>query len=201
MPTHDYGPPSPSVLGLRARRGPHLDLSLPLGPGLTALYGLNGSGKTWALRILGECADGLMPAQWNDEYAQLLVDTPRASYLYGWIVDHLGGEAAPRRNLDDRYLALQDPSDANAHGRQLERDERALARAIASALCDSRAPFAIGPALIDGVEYSEASDLVDKPFVLEVSRSTTFALVPTGHLRGSGRCGLARRSATIRGQR
>ena len=47
------------VTGLRGAAGTFRHLALPLSPGLHALYGLNGSGKTTALRIARSAAGGL----------------------------------------------------------------------------------------------------------------------------------------------
>ena len=63
--------PTPTVLGavFRGLR-PFADFYLPLDPGLTVLYGLNGVGKTRILKALGDSRKGV------DSPSSLLVRVP-----------------------------------------------------------------------------------------------------------------------------
>lgn len=156
--------PAPiSVLGLRARRGPYEHLALRLESPLTALYGLNGAGKTWALRALLECGAGLTARTRVDEYVQLLVEAPSDSELFGWIVDNTDAEdtyAARHAFMSRRHL-----SDRRSDARRLREAAR---RAVRVLLAPGHADDFID-------DHAEALD--------ELASQRVFALVAVGRER------------------
>lgn len=166
-----------------------------------ALYGLNGAGKSWALRILQEGAEGLASRGSSDEFVQLLVEAPIGSWLHAWIVDHLEGVEGERPAWDYRQWPQGEPEDpAEVEDYRLllqdqrEADLRALRRAVARSFTEhSRAP-----------DWLELDELLTDPSVEELASSRTFALVPVGHRRSEWDvwlCASASENAELSGAR
>lgn len=99
-------------VGKRGPVGPlvHLDLD----PGVTALYGLNGAGKSWVLRLAHAALSGVLNSQESDEIADVHLrvhhsQTPPSSGFVTALRDCLGLALDVRRGTLRRLSGELDP--------------------------------------------------------------------------------------------
>lgn len=144
--------PMASLLGLRSNAGPLRDVAIAFGPGVTALYGQNGAGKTWILNSLRRALRGYYLG-----ITQLICEFEPGSAGHEWALKSVAETARERRRFDAT----------------VDQDRERLRDAIETWFVHGGKYFK---------EPYEAADEVPADLVDELSKTTTFALIPTGSL-------------------
>jgi hypothetical protein len=155
--------PHPILTHMRVTAGPLRWEAMAFGPGLTALIGLNGAGKTWALRGLRAALEGRALANGS---ALLFCNLPPGSEAFSWAQQQL----VPER---EKYSVWSPHKTAPYSSQDIEEDRARLREAALKWFREGGRGYE--PDLCEARESGLLGQIAD-----ELSRAATFCLVPTG---------------------